>query len=143
MNLPININSITLPNNVGGVNLPQNLNQLREQLPADLTGARLEGINGGPQRIDMGPERMGPLGPRVSGVSGGESFGSMVNRAIQSVDASMKEADKSGQDFIAGRTDNVHDVMINMQRAQLSFQMLVEVRNKAIEAYQELSRMQI
>lgn len=143
MNLPININSITLPDNIGGVQVPQNINQLREQLPADLRGIRAEGLNGGPRAIDMGNDRLGPAGPRISGVASGESFGTLVSRAIQSVDASMKEADRSGQDFLAGRTDNVHDVMINMQRAQLSFQMLVEVRNKAIEAYQELSRMQI
>lgn len=141
MNLPININSIRLPDNVGGVQMPQNLNQLREQAASGLQGVGLEGISRGPREIDMGG--LGPAGPRVSGVSGGESFGGMLTRAIQSVDTSMKEADRSGQDFIAGRTDNVHDVMINMQRAQLSFQMLVEVRNKAIEAYQELSRMQI
>jgi flagellar hook-basal body complex protein FliE len=86
---------------------------------------------------------MGPQTPRVSGVSSGDSFGNMLSRAIQSVDQSMKTAENSAEDFIAGKTENVHEVMINMQRAQLSFQLMLEIRNKAIETYQELSRMQI
>ena len=71
------------------------------------------------------------------------SFADLLSRAVGSVDGAMKESDQQIQDFIAGKTENVHDVMISMQRAQLSFQMMVEIRNKAVEAYQELSRMQI
>jgi flagellar hook-basal body complex protein FliE len=72
-----------------------------------------------------------------------ESFGELLSRAVNGVDDAMKESDQNVQDFVAGKTENVHDVMISMQRAQLSFQMMVEVRNKAIEAYHEISRMQI
>jgi flagellar hook-basal body complex protein FliE len=73
----------------------------------------------------------------------GQSFADMLSDAVNGVDASMKESDQKVQDFIAGETDNVHDVMISMQRAQMSFQMMVEIRNKAVETYQEISRMQI
>ena len=71
------------------------------------------------------------------------SFANALTDAINSVDETMKASDLQVQQFIAGETDNVHDVMISMQRAQLSFQLMVEVRNKAIETYQEISRMQI
>lgn len=71
------------------------------------------------------------------------SFSDMLSDAIKGVDDTMKASDQSMQDYVAGKSDNVHDVMISMQKAQLSFQMMVEVRNKAIEAYQEISRMQI
>jgi len=90
------------------------------------------------REIDLSPER-GSLKPAQSG----ESFADMLTRAVSNVDGAMKESDQNVQDFVAGKTDNVHDVMISMQRAQLSFQMMVEVRNKAIEAYHEISRMQI
>ena len=90
------------------------------------------------REIDLSPER-GSLKPAPSG----ESFADMLTRAVSNVDGAMKESDQNVQDFVAGKTDNVHDVMISMQRAQLSFQMMVEVRNKAIEAYHEISRMQI
>ena len=72
-----------------------------------------------------------------------DSFSDMLSRAVNSVDETMKTSEQSIQDFAAGKTENVHEVMINMQRAQLSFQMMVEMRNKAIETYQEISRMLI
>ena len=84
--------------------------------------------------------------PRHYDIAVGEidnSFGDMLNNAIQSVDDSMKASEQGVQDFVAGKSDNIHDVMISMQQAQLSFQMMVEVRNKLVETYKELSRMQI
>ncbi len=80
--------------------------------------------------------------PQQNGADRG-SFADMLSDAINSVDDAMKSSDQQVQDFVAGKTENVHDVMISMQRAQLSFQMMVEVRNKAIETYHEISRMQI
>ncbi|MEX2601691.1 MAG: flagellar hook-basal body complex protein FliE [Balneolaceae bacterium] len=74
---------------------------------------------------------------------GGESFSELVSRAVNGVDETMKESEQTTQDFVAGKTENVHDVMISMQRAQMSFQMMVEVRNKVIDTYHEISRMQI
>lgn len=91
-----------------------------------------DGIEFSPQRQELGTNE-----------AGGGSFADMLSRAIEGVDDSMKESDQKVQDLIAGKTENVHDVMISMQKAQLSFQLMVEVRNKAIEAYQEISRMQI
>ena len=55
----------------------------------------------------------------------------------------MKASEQSVQNYISGKTDNIHEVMISMQQSQLSFQMMVEVRNKLVDTYQELSRMQI
>ena len=73
----------------------------------------------------------------------GSSFADFLGDAIQSVDSSMKTSEAKVQDYVSGKTDNMHDVMISMQQSQLSFQMMVEVRNKLIETYQELSRMSI
>lgn len=71
------------------------------------------------------------------------SFSDLLSKAVGGVDEAMKVSEQTTEDFIAGKTENVHDVMISMQKAQLSFQMMVEIRNKAIEAYNEISRMQI
>jgi flagellar hook-basal body complex protein FliE len=71
------------------------------------------------------------------------SFADMLTDAINGVDEKMKTSESGIQDYVSGKTDNIHDVMINMQRAQLSFQMMVEVRNKAVETYHEISKMQI
>jgi len=72
-----------------------------------------------------------------------QSFSDVLSDAINGVDKTMKGSDAKVQQFVAGETDNVHDVMISMQRAKLSFDLMVEVRNKVVETYQEVSRMQI
>lgn len=71
------------------------------------------------------------------------SFADLLANAIHDVDSTMKSSEASVQDFITGKTDNIHDVMISMQKAQLSFQMMVEIRNRMIDTYQEISRMQV
>ncbi|MCG8372961.1 MAG: flagellar hook-basal body complex protein FliE [Balneolales bacterium] len=71
------------------------------------------------------------------------SFGDMLSEAIQGVDTNIKASEASIQNFVSGKSDNIADVMVSMQKAQLSFQMMVEVRNKVIETYQEISRMQV
>jgi flagellar hook-basal body complex protein FliE len=80
---------------------------------------------------------------RVSMNNQSGSFGDMIRDAINSVDKASKTADQQVEDVVSGKSENIHEVMISLQKAQLSFQLMVEVRNKAIEAYQELSRMQI
>lgn len=112
------------------------VNSLRSQIPADML-QRLQGISG-TQGLE-GTGAMRPARPTTTG----ESFGRLLSESVRSVDSSMKIADVNVQDFIAGKNENVHEVMISMQRAQLSFQLLVEIRNKAIETYQEINRMQI
>lgn len=92
-----------------------------------------------PDNIEISPRRQEIV------TEGGDtqSFADVLSNAINSVDETMKSSDQQVQDFIAGESNNVHDVMISMQRAQMSFEMMVEIRNKAIETYQEISRMQI
>lgn len=74
---------------------------------------------------------------------GESSFGNMLKNAIGSVDEASKTADKQVEDVVSGKSENIHEVMISLQKAQLSFQLMLEIRNKAMETYQELSRMQL
>ncbi len=71
------------------------------------------------------------------------TFGDMVTDAINSVDDAKKTADQNVEDFVSGKTENVHDVMLSLEKADISFQLMLEIRNRVVEAYQELSRMQI
>jgi flagellar hook-basal body complex protein FliE len=50
----------------------------------------------------------------------------------------QKDASKKVTDFIAGDISDVHDVMIAVEKAQTSFQLLMELRNKMLEAYREI-----
>ena len=80
---------------------------------------------------------------KVEGDGNGHTFGDMLKSAIVSVDEANKTAESQVADVVAGKSENIHEAMISMQKAQLSFQLMVEIRNRAIETYQEISRMQI
>lgn len=73
----------------------------------------------------------------------GSDFSATLGDAIDRVDGLQKDANKEIASFVAGENENVHEVMIAMNEAELSFQLMTEVRNKMLETYHELMRMQI
>lgn len=73
----------------------------------------------------------------------GSAFNDLLTNAISELDASLKSSEEQMTAFVAGETDNLHQVMISMQEAHINFQMVTEIRNKAVEVFQDLSRMQI
>ena len=81
--------------------------------------------------------------PRRPDDSDGTSFKDTLENAIDDVDGSQKTANEEVQAFVSGEKKNLHDVMISMEKAKVSFQLMAEVRNKSLEAYQELMRMQV
>lgn len=79
----------------------------------------------------------------LRGQESDKTFSEMIQNAISSVDDASKEADQKTADLVAGKTENVHDVMLSMTKAQQSFELMTEIRNKLLETYQSVSRMQI
>lgn len=69
-------------------------------------------------------------------------FQKILKRSIEEVDGLSKEANHSVQEMIAGRLD-VHQAMVAMEQANISFRLMVQVRNKMMAAYEEIMRMQI
>jgi len=69
-------------------------------------------------------------------------FQKILKRSIEEVDGLSKEANLSVQEMIAGRMD-VHQAMVAMEQANISFRLMVQVRNKMMAAYEEIMRMQI
>ncbi len=70
-------------------------------------------------------------------------FKEMLMDAIADVSKLEKESDAITEDFIAGKTDSIHSVLIAAEKASISLEMVVEVRNKVLDAYNEIMRMQI
>lgn len=68
-------------------------------------------------------------------------FGKVFEQIVSSVDAKQNEAQAVTRDVLLGKNDQVHQSMIAMQEASVAFQLMVEVRNKIVESYQELMRM--
>ncbi len=72
---------------------------------------------------------------------GGE-FGGMLTKLIEDVDTAQKEADMSIQQLASGDSNSLQDVVMKMEQAEVSFQLMKEIRNKLLEAYKEVMSMQ-
>ena len=70
-------------------------------------------------------------------------FKSMVEGFLKEVNGLQKEADASINKFVAGKEVDVHQVMIAAQESNISFQLMLELRNKLLEAYREVMRMTV
>ncbi len=93
-----------------------------------------------------------PTGPKggmdqfkveLGGSKPGESFLSVLNESIQEVNGIQKVADQSIQDLVTGKGQDLHQTMIALEKASISFQLMMSVRNKIVNAYEEISRMQV
>jgi flagellar hook-basal body complex protein FliE len=95
---------------------------------------RIEGIGS--------PIISGPAGvPEAKPAGGG--FGDTVKKAISDVNELQTEADQIANKLACGDAVEVHQAMIAMQKASMALQFTIQVRNKIIEAYQEIMRMQV
>lgn len=72
-----------------------------------------------------------------------KSFADTLTDAIGSVNELQKTSDKKMQELATGKTDNVADVMIAAEKADIALKVMVQVRNKIIDAYQEIMKMQV
>ncbi|NJL23742.1 MAG: flagellar hook-basal body complex protein FliE [Calothrix sp. SM1_5_4] len=81
--------------------------------------------------------------PGVDGKDGAKSFADTLKDAVQSVNQAQKEADVKAQELATGKSQNIHDVMLASEKADISLKLMVQVRNKIIEAYQEIMKMQV
>jgi len=74
---------------------------------------------------------------------GTSDFASWLAKEIGSVNDKITGSDQLLQKLATGQVDNLHQVMIALDEAKMSFQMLVQVRNKLLEAYQDVIRMSV
>ena len=69
------------------------------------------------------------------------SFKDVLGNAIQSVESARSGADQMVTKFLSGEGEDLHSTILASQRAELEFQMFLQVRNKVVSAYQEVMRM--
>ncbi|MCP4728234.1 MAG: flagellar hook-basal body complex protein FliE [bacterium] len=72
-----------------------------------------------------------------------ETFSETLNSFVEDVNDLQQDAGKTVDRFVTGEIKDVHDVMIAVEKASVSFELMMEVRNKMIEAYHEMFRMQV
>jgi len=75
--------------------------------------------------------------------TGETGFLENLKESMSLVNEAQLRADQAVVDFEAGKSQNIHETMIALQKADLSFQLMMQVRNKILSAYDEVSKMQI
>jgi flagellar hook-basal body complex protein FliE len=94
--------------------------------------------------LDIAPSRetFSPKGPAGIAPSGG-GFGDIFEKLVTDVETKQSESAAVTRSVLLGDNPNLHQSVIAMQEASVSFGLMVEVRNKVVEAYQELIRMPV
>lgn len=98
-----------------------------------------------PMRPVVTPPRP-PEEPRVPAVGGGSasatptSFGQALKDAVVEVNRAQLSAEEAARSFATGKTKDVTTTMLEVERANVTFQLMLQVRNRLLEAYQEIQR---
>jgi flagellar hook-basal body complex protein FliE len=101
---------------------PVSMNELRPVTPAGAAGA---------------------LKPARSATTAGEDFASLIKEQLQQVSRMQTEADDKVQKLLTGETQNLTEVFAAARKAEVAFSLLMEIRNKLLDAYQELKNMRV
>jgi flagellar hook-basal body complex protein FliE len=78
-----------------------------------------------------------------AGGSGGGSFQSVLQSTIKDLQSQQDDAGAAVQKFLSGESEDVHTVALATQKAELAFELGLQVRNKVVSAYQEIMKMQL
>lgn len=92
--------------------------------------------------------KLSPVGSRIldkqpSGVEGEKPFGQFLSQAINDVNKLQKSAEAASIDLAAGKIQDIAQVAIVQGKADLALQLTMQVRNKVVDAYQEIMRMSV
>ncbi len=84
-----------------------------------------------------------PIGTSVSTQTAGAEFQGALKDAIASINEVQQGASQAVDALATGQSQNIHQAMIALQQADISFQLMMAIRNKLVSAYEEIQRMQI
>lgn len=84
-----------------------------------------------------------PAIPSVTPVSQPGAFAAVLKDSIGTVHQAQSAAHTSVQRFLSGEEEELHHVALETQKAELSFELFVQVRNKVVQAYQDIMRMPV
>jgi flagellar hook-basal body complex protein FliE len=80
---------------------------------------------------------------RAPGAAQALDFGKVLDRELTALNTQLHGAEQSLAQLASGESANLHRVMLDLEQTRLSFQLAVQVRNKLLEGYQDVMRMQI
>lgn len=80
---------------------------------------------------------------RASQLGETPSFGQIVNKYLDETNQLQLKAGEAVRQMAAGQIEDIHDVMIAVEKSRVSLELVIEIRNRLLEAYRELMRMQV
>lgn len=114
------------------------------QTPSLQTPLQAPGVVSTPAVGTTGNGLTGVAAPGGAGAAGlSQSFADLLAQALQEVNTVQQSADAGAAQLAAGEPVDIHQVMIGMEKADLTLGLTLQVRNKLIDAYQEVMRMNI
>lgn len=86
-----------------------------------------------------GLKSLAPTGPNAST----PAFGNLVAQGLEQVNTQLQASQVDLRALASGEAGDLHNVMIKLEQSRLSFQLMLQVRNRLLESYQEVMRMQV
>ncbi len=118
-----------------------------------MSNLSIEGLSGRAQVGDSFTKFQTEKEQRGFGVEGGggvsdvkhnaKTFSDMLKNSVEQVNEEQVKADTAMKELVSGRTKNVHETMLTVERADVSLKLMMQIRNKVLDAYKEIMRMQV
>lgn len=91
----------------------------------------------------IGSKGLGGGKPMTAGAGGQKDFASLMREQLNNVSQMQNEADANVEKLVTGQSQNVTDVFVAARKAEVAFSLMMEIRNKLVDAYNELQNMRI
>lgn len=118
----------------------ENLNRVVQT--GDLEGLMNGGRGVSRERIAVGSDAAAAGGGEAAG-GDGTLFSDVLQKSMEKVNELQHQANDAVHELVAGRSKNIHETMLAIERADTSLKMMMQVRNKVLDAYREIMRMQV
>ncbi|MBL7716732.1 MAG: flagellar hook-basal body complex protein FliE [Bdellovibrionales bacterium] len=92
---------------------------------------------------EMAKNGMQPSSETSAAGANAKTFSGMLEESLDKVNTYQHQADTAVKELISGRSKNIHETMLTLERADTSLKLAMQVRNKILEAYREIMRMQV
>ncbi len=86
---------------------------------------------------------LGKESETLANINSESSFRSFLEKSINEVNDLLVNSDQKSTEVVTGKAENLHEASIAVEKAETAFKLLVQVRNKVLDAYQEIIRMQV
>ena len=93
--------------------------------------------------VPIDPSRIQPVVDSPGGTRSSGDFQRVFEDVVGGVEKLRQGANRSVEAFLAGEGEELHQMVLSTQRAELAFELFLEMRNKVVQAYQEIMRMQV